>query len=86
MEYIAANSDVPVPRVYFHDFNAHNRVGARFMLVERFPGSPLYEFWDELSLDHKICVVSDMERILARLSRLKFDQIGSIHDDGNVGP
>jgi len=41
MEYITANTDVPVPRVYFHSFDAHNSVGAQLMLVERLPGKPL---------------------------------------------
>src|SRR5436305_3724860 len=86
MEYITANTDVPVPRVYFHSFDADNPVGAQLMLVERLPGKPLYEFWDELSLDHKMSVVSNMAYILARLSWLRFDKIGCLGDEGNVGP
>jgi hypothetical protein len=44
MEYISSNANIQIPRVYFYKFDATNEVGGQFMLMERLPGKPLYEF------------------------------------------
>jgi len=53
MKYVRLRTSIPVPEVYYYDFNLTNSVGAQFMLLERKPGRHLYKIWDKLSLDHK---------------------------------
>jgi hypothetical protein len=37
MQYIKSRTRIPVPRVYFHNFDPDKKVGAQFMLIERLP-------------------------------------------------
>jgi aminoglycoside phosphotransferase (APT) family kinase protein len=83
---IKAHTSVPVPEVYFYDFDASNTVGAQYMFIERLPGRQLSSVWDQLSLDDKKSVVAALANALVQLSSLKFDQIGCLTKGGKVGP
>jgi predicted Ser/Thr protein kinase len=86
MRQIKAHTSVPVPEVYFYDFDASNTVGAQYMFIERLPGRQLSTIWDQLSLDDKKSVVAALANALVQLSSLKFDQIGCLTEGGKVGP
>jgi len=86
MQYIRAHTAVPVPDVYAYDLNPDNDIGAQFMLIEKLPGKVLYWAWDELSLENKISVISELAQALVELSSLHFDAIGSIQGNGQIGP
>jgi len=56
------------------------------MLIERLPGHHLYRIWDNLSLNDKKAVLSDIAGVLAQLSKLKFSQIGCVNSYNEIGP
>lgn len=85
MEYVRLHTSIPVPEVYRYDFDVGNSVGAQFILIERKPGQHLYKIWDKLSLDHKKVALSEIARVLAELSKLKFEEIGSLTSE-MIGP
>ena len=86
MQYVRPRISIPVPEIYAYDFDPKNNVGAQFILMERLPGRHLYQMWDRLTLDHKKGVLSDIARLLAQLSQLKFDRIGCLMSRNTVGP
>jgi len=87
MKYVRSQTSIPVPEIYAYDFGRKNSVGAQFMLMERIPGRHLYQIWDRLTLAHKKTVLSDIARLLAQLSQLKFNRIGCLSAaTGIVGP
>jgi hypothetical protein len=86
MRYIKSHTTIPIPEVYFHDFDASNTVGAQYMFIERLSGRPLDHVWEQLSLDHKKSIVANMANIFVQLSALKFDSIGSLKAGGEIGP
>ncbi|KAL8339703.1 hypothetical protein RB601_006011 [Gaeumannomyces tritici] len=89
-QYIRRYSSIPVPEIYYHDLDPDNDVGAPLVLMERMPGRNLNKIWDGLSLDGKKMVLSQIASVVAQLSCLEFDQIGSLADDEQgavaVGP
>lgn len=86
MRLVKSKTSIPVPEVYYFDFEIDNKVGAQYMLLEKLPGRHLYKMWDQLSLDDKKIVLVDIANVLAQLSSLRFDQIGCIQAPGVVGP
>ncbi|KAL4889381.1 hypothetical protein BDV59DRAFT_205367 [Aspergillus ambiguus] len=53
--------------------------------MERLPGQHLYRIWDGLLLDHKKAVLDQIAAVLNQMAMLKFDEIGSLQEDG-LGP
>ncbi|KAI9753430.1 MAG: hypothetical protein M1815_006223 [Lichina confinis] len=86
MRYVREHTDLPVPRVYLADLDPGNAVGAQFMLMQRMPGRHLFKFWHTLDTDSKKHVIGQIARALAQLASLKFDRIGWLGGDGQVGP
>ncbi|KAH6634909.1 kinase-like domain-containing protein [Chaetomium sp. MPI-SDFR-AT-0129] len=83
--YLRQFSSIPVPEIYYYDLNPDNGVGAPFILMQRMPGWHLNKIWDTLSLDGKKSALSEIAAVIAQLSSLKFDHIGSLDENG-VGP
>jgi hypothetical protein len=86
MRHIKSHISVPVPEVYFYDFDPRNTVGAQYMFIERLPGQQLCDVCDQLSLNDKKSVVTALAYFLVQLSSLKFDWIGCLSTGGKVGP
>lgn len=86
MRYVREHTDLPVPRVYLADLDPGNAVGAQFVLMQRMPGRHLFKFWHTLDTDSKKHVVGQIARALGQLASLKFDRIGWLGSDGQVGP
>jgi len=86
MRYIKSHTSIPIPDVYSYDFDANNAIGAQFMLIERLPGVPLNQVWDQLHIDDKKSIMSDIAKALVELSSLRFDKIGFLNADGHIGP
>jgi hypothetical protein len=86
MRYVRQHTRIPTPEVYFVNFDPTNSVGAPFVLMERMRGVHLYTIWDKLNTEHKSAVIEQIADVLVQLSRLKFDKIGSINLNGEVGP
>lgn len=86
MAYVKAHTTIPVPDVYFVNFNSDHVVGAPFVLMEKMSGVALVDLWLELSLEHKLAVMRQLGSVIGRLAELKFDCIGSFRMGGTMGP
>ena len=84
--YVRKHTQIPVPEVYFVNHNENHVVGAAFVLTERVPGVRLFDIWSDLSLEHRMSVVTQVADIVGELADLRFDRIGSLTLDGTVGP
>ena len=85
MRYVKEHSDIPVPGIFYSDLDPSNAVGAPYVLMETLHGKPLIEIWDNLNLDHKKSVITQIAGVLGQLARLNFDEIGSLQDE-EIGP
>ncbi len=86
MKYVREHTTIPVPEIYHVNFDQQNDVGASYVIMERMPGQRLYTIWEGLSTEHKIAVMEQIADVLAQLSNLKFDKIGSFNLNGEIGP
>lgn len=84
-EYVRMHSTIPVPETYFVNPNPNHVVGAAFTITEKIEGQPLYKIWDELTLDHKKSVMSQISDIVIQMAEMKFAGIGSLKADGTLG-
>lgn len=85
MRYIKAHTSIPVPEVYFYNFNLSNTVVAQYVFIERLYGQQLCVIWGLLSLDDKTSVMTALA-VVVQLSALMFDRIGCLTTGGKVGP
>ena len=84
MELVRRQTSIPVPEVYFVNFNENHVVGAPFLLMQRMEGVSLNEVWEELGIDEKKGVVGQIAGVVHQLAHLRFDEIGSLKADGRV--
>jgi hypothetical protein len=85
VKYVREHTTLPVPEVYFVNFDPTHVVGAPFMLMQRMPGVSMYDIWDQIEEEHEFSLIKQVADVLAELSKLKFDKIGSINIHGEVG-
>lgn len=85
VSYVRQHTSIPVPEIYFINFDPTHAVGAPFVLMERLIGEDLYFIWDDLTLYHKLAAMEQVVDVLVQLMSLKFDKIGSLHQNGEVG-
>lgn len=83
--YLRRFTELPVPEIYYYDLDPDNDIGAPFVLMERMPGRHLHKIWDNLPLEGKKSALSQIAWVIAQFASLKFDQIGSLDEQG-VGP
>jgi hypothetical protein len=86
IEYVRNNTTIPVPEIYFLNYNENHVVGAAFVLMERMDGGPLGDIWDYLSIEHKLDVMRQLANVTGQLSEQKFKAFGIITKDGTIGP
>ena len=82
LRYVKQHTNIPVPEILYHDLDSANDVGVPFVLMEKLPGRHLYKIWEDLSLDHKKAVLSQMASVLVQFASLEFDKIGCLLEDG----
>ncbi|CAA7261883.1 unnamed protein product [Cyclocybe aegerita] len=86
MRYVRLHTKIPVPEVYLADTSPDNHVGAQYVVMQQMEGQRLYRIWDELTIEHQKAVLGQIAAVLAQLANCKFDSIGCLQDDFNVGP
>ncbi|EGD93150.1 protein kinase subdomain-containing protein [Trichophyton tonsurans CBS 112818] len=84
LRYINSHSAIPVPEVYAYS------VGVPYILMSKAKGSPLSTKWNSrgsqksaLSLKEKAKVLSQLGSITWQLSQLRFEEIGSLFEEGD---
>ncbi|TDL18322.1 hypothetical protein BD410DRAFT_900896 [Rickenella mellea] len=59
----------------------------RFRKVpEHMAGKHLYKIWDRLSLEYQKAALTEIAGVVAQLAGLQFTKIGSLREDGTLGP
>lgn len=86
MEFIRKHTSIPVPRVYYVNYNENHVVGAPFVLMERMQDERLCDVWNELTMEHMLAVVGQLADAVGQLAELKFDAVGSLNANGTLGP
>lgn len=86
LRYLKRKTNIPVPEVYHQDLSPDNPVGAPYTLMEYIQGRHLYKLWGALNLVAKKAVLSQIATVVAKFASLCFQSIGSLHDEGIVGP
>uniref|UniRef100_A0A8H7N2B6 Aminoglycoside phosphotransferase domain-containing protein n=1 Tax=Bionectria ochroleuca TaxID=29856 RepID=A0A8H7N2B6_BIOOC len=86
LRYLKRKTDIPVPEVYHQDLGLHNPMGAPYTLMEYIHERHLYKLWVALDLVAKKAVLSQVATVVAKFASLRFQSVGSLHDEGIVGP
>ena len=77
-EFVRHATSIPVPTIYAFDSDPNNDLGFEWMLMEKVQGMPLNNAWDTMEFDTKQNLTRKIASWMAELSRLKFNEIGSI--------
>ncbi|KZF25763.1 kinase subdomain-containing protein [Xylona heveae TC161] len=75
---------VPAPKIYGYSCDAHNPVGAEYILMEEAPGRLLGDIWFSLSEKDRIKILSEIVDNEAKLFKIDFPAYGSIFYDKDV--
>lgn len=78
INFIHANTDIPVPRIIAFDSDTENELGFEWILMELMPGGPVRRFWRKMSWDAKEKLVGQLAKHQAQLFAIRFQQIGNI--------
>ena len=78
-EFIRHTTTIPVPIIYAFDSSPNNKLGFEWMLMEKVKGISLYDAWDTMGYSTKQDLARTIAAWMDQLSRLKFDQIGSLY-------
>jgi len=79
LKFLAANTHIPVPKVYAWNSDASNPVGAEYMIMQKVPGFSASEKWETLSVTVKKSVVSHVADYLMTIFAFRFDCAGSLY-------
>ena len=80
MKYIAQNTSIKVPEVYDWDCSTNNVIKTPYILMERLPGQPLHWVWDELTIENKRSILSQIVKILFEIwTKCQFKEIGCLY-------
>lgn len=73
MRFVAANTNIPVPRLYQDDSTAE-----RSITMEYIEGERLDKVWNGLPEEQKLALADERKRVLSELRALKGQYIGSL--------
>lgn len=87
MRYVEIHTSILVPHVHLAEFDVHNVVGTRFMLMDSIVGPSLDEVWDRLTPKGHEQAIRQLCGFQSELLKLEFPAIGSLLDEhGTLGP
>lgn len=84
--YIAKRTSIPVPEVAYVTTSIES-MGVPFALISFVEGRSLHQVWhSEMNEEQRFNVLSEIAGDMAKLHKLKFDQIGGVEFDEDVQP
>lgn len=86
MAYVRKHTTIPVPEVYFVNYNPNHVVGATFVLMERMQGDNAASLYNHVGFEDKLDILGGMGEVAGKLAGLKFDRVGSFREGGSLGP
>lgn len=78
-EFVRHTTTIPVPIIYAFDSSPTNKLGFEWMLMEKVEGVSLYDVWDTMAYSSKQKLSRTVANWMDQLSRLQFNQIGSLY-------
>lgn len=85
IRYLAERTKLPLSGIYAIDLSPNNDMDAPCVLMERLPGQHVYNIWGDLSLERKKAVISQIAFMVVELASVRFDKIGCLNEDGEIG-
>ncbi|OCL02564.1 hypothetical protein AOQ84DRAFT_276170, partial [Glonium stellatum] len=79
IEYVRLHTTIPVPRVYAFDSSMRNAVGLEWILMEKVQGRSYGVAADYMDVEEKMEVQRKVADWMDQMSKLTFDQIGSLY-------
>ncbi|KAJ5217349.1 hypothetical protein N7468_010357 [Penicillium chermesinum] len=70
---------IPIPRIYDWSAEAHNSVGAEYILEEKATGQPLGSVWANLTFASQLDIVSQIVDMEKKLASITFPKHGCIY-------
>ena len=86
MTLVHSRTSIPIPVIHFFEDSPSNEVGMQFLVMDYVEGVNLYRIWDDLTLEHKKDVLTQIAWVLGQLANMEFEATGSLTEDGSVGP
>lgn len=87
LEYISKHvPGVPVPKLYGYEDGSSNPDAVVYTAQEFIEGQPLSSVWFDLAEDEKSFLYKELANIIADLAEQRFDAIGGLTLDHEVGP
>jgi aminoglycoside phosphotransferase (APT) family kinase protein len=74
MEFIAANTTIPVPRVYETRFSSNGRKASE-IVMEYIPGEPLDKAWANLTHEQRVSTCRELNGYLTQLQKIPGQRI-----------
>ncbi|KFY04524.1 hypothetical protein O988_00714 [Pseudogymnoascus sp. VKM F-3808] len=79
IEWMRANTNIPVPKVVHYDASNNNPIGFEYILMTKLPGKPLTdEVWKSISFPAKEELIKRLAELSASLFKKQFRGIGSL--------
>ncbi|KAJ7163751.1 kinase-like domain-containing protein [Mycena filopes] len=75
LQYIAANTTIPVPRVHQ---TIRNRSGGMYIIMDAVEGTNLEAVWDDLSLDDRLSIMHQLRGYITQLRELEPPHPGAV--------
>jgi len=85
LDFVRANTDIPVARVFAFDNDNSNELGFEWILMEMVPGNTLESRWRKLSWEAKQSLTKRIAHFQAQLFGLPFRGIGNIYEKDTKG-
>ncbi|KAK7432936.1 hypothetical protein QQZ08_000407 [Neonectria magnoliae] len=79
LEWMSRNTQIPFPKVIFHDTSRDNPIGFEWILMSKLPGEPWATHWKSLSYRSKERVVKSFCRFSAETFKKQLRGIGNIY-------
>ncbi|KAF6819441.1 kinase-like protein [Colletotrichum plurivorum] len=78
IQWVHENTSLPVPRVLGYSADRTNRTGLEWIIMEKVPGKPYDEVWNEVSFSAKKQLVHDIAKFYSDTFAHQFRGIGNI--------
>ena len=79
LSLVRNNTSIPVPRVFSWSMDSANPVGAKYIIMEKASGVPLYQRWGDMEDIEKLELIKNLTKIEAQFSTIRFPAYGGLY-------
>ena len=89
MQFLKANTTIPLPEVYHYSSSVDNEIGVPYILMSFLEGKPVYEaWWDESESqtreERRLRILNSTAEAMSQLAKFQFSQTGSVLFDDTL--